>query len=121
MYSLLEYIKDTKTFKRFEKNKSAKLCADNLDGPVLFSYALLTASKVAKDGGNTFVLCGTEEEARLLYTNRALLTSPEGKELLGLKEINNSGFSLDVKYLPSSGRVMYSPFSGSAKDAEQLK
>lgn len=115
MYSLLKYIEETRTFKSFKKNKSQKLYAENLDGPVFFSYALAAATETAKHGGNTFVLCGTEEMARLLYTNRALLSSSEGRELLG------AGLSdTDVKYLPSSGRVMYSPFSGSSKDIEQL-
>ncbi|MBO4394411.1 MAG: transcription-repair coupling factor, partial [Spirochaetales bacterium] len=55
----------------------------------------------------TWVICPTEEVARVLYTN---LDMAKGKS-----------DSLPVFLLGTSGRVLYSPWEGSAKEYEQIR
>ncbi len=105
MHTLVSYLKSTDVFKAFVADQNRKMYAENLDGFPLFQYALLTAQKVQ---GNTFLVCPTDESARQLYSNNSLSN-----------EIKQS--DVPVSILPSSGRVLYSPWTGNEKDFEQLR
>ncbi len=101
----MTYIKATDVFKAFVANPDRKIFAENLDGFPLFQYALLAAQKIK---GNTFLICPTDESARQIFSNNSLPAE--------IKESN-----IQVQLLPSSGRVLYSPWSGNQKDFEQLR
>lgn len=105
MRTLWQYLQKADAYKAFAGNQNVKLSAEGLDGFPLFECAHLFAQKIK---GNLFVLCPTEESARLLFQNATLD-----------KDIIQS--NIPTFMLPSAGRVMYSGFEGSSKDYEQLR
>lgn len=101
MQTLQKTLKSSEAFKAFEKDSNRKIYAEGLDGFPLFCYAQMLAQH---NKGNTWLICPTEEIARQVYSNSKV----EGNES-------------QVKILPSSGRVMYSPWGATAKEYEQLR
>lgn len=98
------YIKRSEAFKAFAANRKAGIEVEGLDGFPLFQCAQLMAQNI---DGTTWVICPTEEVARVLHSNLAMT---EGK----------SG-SVQTFLLGASGRVLYSPWEGSAKEYEQIR
>ena len=98
------YIKRSDAFKAFAGNRKASIEVEGLDGFPLFQCARIMAREI---DGVTWVVCPTEEVARVLYSN------------LGMEE-SGSG-SLQTFLLGASGRVLYSPWEGSAKEYEQIR
>ncbi|MBO4393520.1 MAG: transcription-repair coupling factor, partial [Spirochaetales bacterium] len=104
MQTLQSYIKRSEAFKAFARNRLACIEVEGLDGFPLFQCALLMAQSI---DSVTWVICPTEEVAKVLYTN---LDMAQGKS-----------DSLPVFLLGTSGRVLYSPWEGSAKEYEQIR
>ena len=100
MKTLQSYIKKSDAFKAFARNRKCNIEVEGLDGFPLFQCAHLMAQNV---DGITWMICPTEEVARVLYSNSALVSS------------------VPVLMLPTSGRVLYSPWEGSSKEYEQIR
>ena len=100
MQTLQSYIKKSDAFKAFARNRKDNILVEGLDGFPLFQCAHMMAASVP---GITWLICPTEEIARVLYTNSDMVQG------------------LPVMLLPSSGRVLYSPWEGSTKDYEQIR
>ena len=100
MKTLQSYIRKSDAFKAFAKNRKSNIEVEGLDGFPLFQCAHLMADNI---DGITWMICPTEEVARVLYSNCALVSG------------------LPVIMLPTSGRVLYSPWEGSSKEYEQLR
>ena len=100
MKTLQSYIKKSDAFKAFARNRKCNIEVEGLDGFPLFQYAHLIAQNVE---GITWMICPTEEVARVLYSNSALVSGAP------------------VLMLPTSGRVLYSPWEGSSKEYEQIR
>ncbi|MBP5756512.1 MAG: hypothetical protein J6W39_02910, partial [Spirochaetales bacterium] len=66
MQTLQSYIKRSEAFKAFAANRKAKIEVEGLDGFPLFQCALMISQSVSSV---TWVICPTEEVARVLYTN----------------------------------------------------
>ena len=100
MKTLQSYIKKSDAFKAFARNRKCNIEVEGLDGFPLFQFAHLMAQNVE---GITWMICPTEEVARVLYSNSALVSGAP------------------VLMLPTSGRVLYSPWEGSSKEYEQIR
>ena len=100
MKTLQSYIKKSDAFKAFARNRKCNIEVEGLDGFPLFQCAHLMADNV---DGITWMICPTEEVARVLYSNSALVSG------------------VPVLMLPTSGRVLYSPWEGSSKEYEQIR
>ena len=100
MKTLQSYIKKSDAFKAFARNRKCNIEVEGLDGFPLFQCAHLMADNV---DGITWMICPTEEVARVLYSNTALVSG------------------VPVLMLPTSGRVLYSPWEGSSKEYEQIR
>ena len=100
MKTLQSYIKKSDAFKAFARNRKCNIEVEGLDGFPLFQCAHLMAENV---DGITWMICPTEEVARVLYSNSALVSGAP------------------VLMLPTSGRVLYSPWEGSSKEYEQIR
>ena len=100
MQTLQSYIKKSDAFKAFARNRKDNILVEGLDGFPLFQCAHMMAASVP---GITWLICPTEEIARVLYTNSDMVQG------------------LPVMLLPSSGRVLYSPWEGSTKEYEQIR
>lgn len=100
MKTLQSYIRKSDAFKAFAKNRKCNIEVEGLDGFPLFQCAHLMADNVA---GITWMICPTEEVARVLFSNSSLVAG------------------IPVIMLPTSGRVLYSPWEGSSKEYEQLR
>ena len=100
MQTLQSYIKKSEAFKAFAKNSRARIQVEGLDGFPLFQCAHMMASQIQ---GTTWLICPTEEIARVLYSNSDMVQG------------------LSVMLLPASGRVLYSPWEGSSKEYEQIR
>ena len=100
MKTLQSYIKKSDAFKAFARNRKCNIEVEGLDGFPLFQCAHLMAENV---DGITWMICPTEEVARVLYSNSALVSGSP------------------VLMLPTSGRVLYSPWEGSSKEYEQIR
>lgn len=91
MQTLQSYIKKSDAFKAFAKNRKDNILVEGLDGFPLFQCAHMMAASVS---GITWLICPTEEIARVLYTNSEMMQG------------------LPVMLLPASGRVLYSEWEG---------
>ncbi|MBQ4281363.1 MAG: DEAD/DEAH box helicase, partial [Spirochaetales bacterium] len=100
MQTLQSYIKKSDAFKAFAKNRKDNILVEGLDGFPLFQCAHMMAASVS---GITWLICPTEEIARVLYTNSEMVQG------------------LPVMLLPASGRVLYSEWEGSTKEYEQIR
>ena len=100
MQTLQSYIKKSDAFKAFAKNRKDNIMVEGLDGFPLFQCAHMMAASVP---GVTWLICPTEEIARVLYTNSDMVQG------------------IPVYLLPASGRVLYSPWEGSTKEYEQIR
>ena len=100
MKTLQSYIKKSDAFKAFAKNRKCNIEVEGLDGFPLFQCAHLMADNV---DGITWMICPTEEVARVLFSNSALVSG------------------VPVLMLPTSGRVLYSAWEGSSKEYEQIR
>ncbi|MBQ3729864.1 MAG: DEAD/DEAH box helicase, partial [Spirochaetales bacterium] len=100
MQTLQSYIKKSDAFKAFAKNRKDNILVEGLDGFPLFQCAHMMAASVS---GITWLICPTEEIARVLYTNSEMVQD------------------LPVMLLPASGRVLYSEWEGSTKEYEQIR
>ena len=98
------YIKRSEAFKAFAANRKAGIEVEGLDGFPLFQCAQLMAQNI---DGTTWVICPTEEVARVLHSNLAMTEGKAG--------------SVQTFLLGASGRVLYSPWEGSAKEYEQIR
>lgn len=95
------YLKASEAYKAFAGKEDRKLYAEGLDGFPLFQFAHLIA---AKRKSRLWIICSTDENASSIYSNAAV-----------------PGDRLSTELLPSSGRVIYSPWEGSARDYAQLR
>ena len=100
MKTLQSYIRKSDAFKTFAKNRKGNIEVEGLDGFPLFQCAHLMAESI---DGITWMICPTEEAARVLFSNNSLVS--------GVPTI----------MLPTSGRVLYSPWEGSSKEYEQIR
>ncbi len=100
MQTLQSYIKKSDAFKAFAKNRKDNILVEGLDGFPLFQCAHMMAASVS---GITWLICPTEEIARVLYTNSEMVQG------------------LPVMLLPASGRILYSEWEGSTKEYEQIR
>ena len=66
MQTLQSYIKKSDAFKAFAKNRKDNILVEGLDGFPLFQCAHMMAASVS---GITWLICPTEEIARVLFTN----------------------------------------------------
>lgn len=105
MQTLQKYLKSSPVLKQFEKDRTHRSYVENLDGFPLFQCAHIMARQIE---GRLWVICPTEEAARLLYQNATL-------------DASYTLSNVQTLYLPSSGRVLYSRFEGSTKEYEQLR
>ena len=96
MKTLQSYIKKSDAFKAFAKNRKCNIEVEGLDGFPLFQCAHLMADNV---DGITWMICPTEEVARVLFSNSALVSG------------------VPVLMLPTSGRVLYSSDAYGARSA----
>ncbi len=92
-------------------NKKTNIKVEGLDGFPLFECAQMMSCEV---DGLTWLVCPTDEIARSLYSNYNLAQNASSKF------VQNTS-SNPVFFLPSSGRVLYSQWEGSAKEYEQLR
>ncbi len=95
------YLKGSEAYKAFAGKEERKLYAEGLDGFPLFQYAHMVAQQRRC---RLWIICSTDENASSLYANAAL-----------------PGRRLATHLLPTSGRVIYSPWEGSSKDFAQLR
>ena len=93
------YIKNSDPYNYFIKNKLNRLYLENLSGYLLANSLTLFQRKI---DGNVWALCSTEMEAKELCKDLSELKTP-------------------YIYLPSNNKVLYSPFSGSESEYEQLR
>ena len=100
MQTLQSYIKKSDAFKAFARNRKDNILVEGLDGFPLFQCAHMMAASVS---GITWVICPTEEIARVLFTNSDMVKG------------------IPVLFLPASGRVLYSAWEGSTKEYEQIR
>lgn len=101
MQFVQQYIKNTTAYKAFETNNSRKIFVENLEGYPLYAMAQLCARKLP---GHIWVICPTDETAKSF-----------------LKDSEAFNNEQKVFYLPSSGRVFYSPWEGTTREYQQLK
>ena len=99
MQTLQSYIRRSDAFRAFAADRKSNIKAEGLDGFPLFQCAHLMADSVK---GNTWIVCPTEEMARTIYGDNGMVRG------------------LPVTLLPTSGRVLYSPWEGSSKEYEQI-
>ena len=99
--TLQSYIRRSDAFKAFAKDRKGSIEVEGLDGFPLFQCAQMMAKSV---GGNTWVICPTEELARVLHSN------------LGM---GGQSSDLQVFLLGTSGRVLYSSWEGSEKEYDK--
>ena len=92
-------------------NKKSNIKVEGLDGFPLFECAQMISSEVE---GLTWLVCPTDEIARSLYSN---YNAPQN----AVPSVSQNAFTAPVFFLPSSGRVLYSQWEGSAKEYEQLR
>lgn len=107
MQTLQSFLRKSDAFRAFASNRKSKVLAEGLDGFPLFQCAHLMACEVV---GRTWLICPTEEIARQLFTNSPLVDgNPESRG------------GVPVFFLPSTSRVLYSNWEGTAKEYEQLR
>lgn len=95
------YLKGTDAYKSFAKEANKRIYAEGLDGFPLFQCARLFAQQLSK---RVWIVCPTDDTANNIYSNSGQFDS-----------------GLPTYQLPSSGRVLYSPWQGSEKEYEQLR
>ncbi|MBR1582643.1 MAG: transcription-repair coupling factor [Spirochaetales bacterium] len=100
MQTLQSYIKKSDAFKALLKNRKSNIEVEGLDGFPLFQCAHLISERI---DGITWMICPTEEIARVLFSNASLVCG------------------VPVLMLPTSGRVLYSPWEGSSKEYDQIR
>lgn len=107
MQTLQAYIRKSEAFKAFIKNKKSSIEVEGLDGFPLFQCAQMISENIQ---GTTWVICPTDEFARVLHSNADLFTSDK-----------TNANTISVMLLTASGRVLYSPWEGTAKEYEQIR